>query len=1191
MDPIFSIIIPSYNHEKYIGDAINSVINQTFQDWELIVVDDGSKDGSLDVVAQFKDPRIKVLTQANHDAPFTINRGLKEASGKYFAILNSDDLIEPDKLEKCLQSLRSGSDFLFGKLKAIDQDGQPMDQGDYRVVWMNERLNNSNEPFSLEKLLTNINFLMTTSNYVFTRKVFETVGSFHEYLRYSHDFDYVMRVVASGFEITFIPEYLGSYRIHSDNTISKGRQEAYLEPSYSMARTIRENGKLRNRILKTILTQPIYSDIVVYFLALETKEMEDIIVGRDVISKNELLDKIAVFQGVTNQREKKEKTGMTLPGISSPWNMVDFIRTTTKNVDGRVLRIFSDGSKMISERRPDYVRNIENIINYSRNNNENISVEFSGKISVVMLTLNRLTDTKQSVDALYENVPYPFELLILDNASSDEEMISYLHALREEKGNVKVFFEKANLGCAGGRKKLFKEATGEYVLSVDNDIIITPFTVQNLISVISGNSDIAGVCCKAIFPDGKIQFNGGRMEIDRSGFIRFSLIDGGKRFDNSETFNTRECDWIPGGATLWRRSILEMIEIDDKMKGSHEDNDFSIVVRKSGYVLYNCPRAMVIHNHIHFNKNVRADRRYMESRYDLDRIKGSLIWFYEKHGLMIRDGLLTRFGINIDDNSQIISFFRGLNGVTAETNKDEIAKFLLSADRASKKNIYDSIAIGHWDSMYPNGKKEALRLLQERGLLKKWIQILYVNERFEEVAYFSEIVFAGRKVEDNRTLALYINRLYNGGRERVVQLIANNLARNGWKIAIFTLEDPNALDYDLDGRIERIVLPKNASKIPSFLAGKMQELSIQTISSHNWLNEKEVLIFAYLRACGIRVCYSDHIGFRERIMLQNDVRLVGTIVNSSNILNGITCLSRLETSVWRSFGQKVAFMPNPINIFPENGNKVLNERKSNQIVWVGRLERNQKQPDHAIRAFSALFREKKDAKLVIVGTEDGANFGEYYRELQELCKNLNCESGVEFVGFSDDVSRYLMESSVHWMTSAYEGFPMVWAEAKYCGTPTVLYDMPWVELNGDGSIVVPQGDYEALAAETLKLLGDRALLGELSEKTRNDLINRFDPKFVMGRWESYYLQMNRLGVSEFSSEAFPDLKEESSSYLNRYMQNIFSIGNMQRISKKPDQGASNLTKIGSPNDLKNRLAFAIYSPKKFIGKYARKVFK
>ena len=101
MNDLVSIIMPSYNTEQYIAETIQSVINQTYQNWELIIVDDCSTDNTDTVVGKIKDSRIRYLkNEKNSGAAVSRNKALREANGRWVAFLDSDDLWKPEKLEK-----------------------------------------------------------------------------------------------------------------------------------------------------------------------------------------------------------------------------------------------------------------------------------------------------------------------------------------------------------------------------------------------------------------------------------------------------------------------------------------------------------------------------------------------------------------------------------------------------------------------------------------------------------------------------------------------------------------------------------------------------------------------------------------------------------------------------------------------------------------------------------------------------------------------------------------------------------------------------------------------------------------------------------------------------------------------------------------------------------------------------------
>ena len=126
--PKVSVILSSYNHEKYIAQAIQSVLNQTFADFELLIFDDGSSDNSREIIKSFQDPRIKTfLYEVNRGAKIALQESLAAVQGKYIAVHHSDDLWTADKLEKQVNFLDSHAEYLacFTWAEIIDENNQP----------------------------------------------------------------------------------------------------------------------------------------------------------------------------------------------------------------------------------------------------------------------------------------------------------------------------------------------------------------------------------------------------------------------------------------------------------------------------------------------------------------------------------------------------------------------------------------------------------------------------------------------------------------------------------------------------------------------------------------------------------------------------------------------------------------------------------------------------------------------------------------------------------------------------------------------------------------------------------------------------------------------------------------------------------------------------------------------------------
>jgi len=244
MKPTVSVVIPAYNHERFIGAAIESVLSQSFEDIEIIVIDDGSTDGTGEVIQGYKDSRLTSLYQENQDAFNTINRGLSLAQGKFVAILNSDDVYTTDRLDILLERHReTGAHCLFTDVVPISDEGEQF--ADPSFGWNIWHKKNRDFFFMCGDLYSAFlkgNFMVTTSNLFLTREAVQQTGNFCS-LRYLHDYDYIFRVMlAFPGQVKYVHDQkLLYYRIHSGNTLGEaailGReQDKKVIRTYMLAR-------------------------------------------------------------------------------------------------------------------------------------------------------------------------------------------------------------------------------------------------------------------------------------------------------------------------------------------------------------------------------------------------------------------------------------------------------------------------------------------------------------------------------------------------------------------------------------------------------------------------------------------------------------------------------------------------------------------------------------------------------------------------------------------------------------------------------------------------------------------------------------------------------------------------------------------------------------------------------------------
>jgi len=217
--PPVSVVIPAYNHERFVTAAIESVLAQSFPDFELVVVDDASSDGTWEIVAAVRDPRMRGVRHAtNLGAHASLNEGIAESRGRLVAVLNSDDVFHPGRLARLVAVAHEalGNDFFaFTDVDFIDAAGASA-PGSPRASSYHKLREACGVQMPALWFLAG-NPAVSTSNLFFSRSVFATVGGFSE-LRYAHDWDWAARA-ADHCSPVWVHESLLSYRIHESNTL------------------------------------------------------------------------------------------------------------------------------------------------------------------------------------------------------------------------------------------------------------------------------------------------------------------------------------------------------------------------------------------------------------------------------------------------------------------------------------------------------------------------------------------------------------------------------------------------------------------------------------------------------------------------------------------------------------------------------------------------------------------------------------------------------------------------------------------------------------------------------------------------------------------------------------------------------------------------------------------------------------
>ena len=311
--PQISVCIPAFNHQKYIGACIDSVLNQTLAPFEVIITDDASTDGTLDVVKTYADPRIRLFrNRVNCGPSVATNNNLRHAGGEYLCMLPSDDMFHPEKLARQADYLarHPGVGLVFASHRAVDEDGAPIEDSAFASAAV--EADRPREAW-LADFFHGINAL-SAPTVMMRRGVVERVGNCDPRLLQTQDFDLWIRA-ALHFDIHVLPEPLVDYRVLADHGNASGGSPD------KQARTAWEIAKVLRRFL-AIDDEDLFFRIFPQARALHGRGLPlealltvEAVQAEESFTRNFGLDLLYELLGEPAMAEKLEAIGFGYPGL------------------------------------------------------------------------------------------------------------------------------------------------------------------------------------------------------------------------------------------------------------------------------------------------------------------------------------------------------------------------------------------------------------------------------------------------------------------------------------------------------------------------------------------------------------------------------------------------------------------------------------------------------------------------------------------------------------------------------------------------------------------------------------------------------------------------------------------------------------------------------------------------------------
>lgn len=228
-NPIISVVMPVYNAEKYLSEAIESILNQTFRDFEFIVVYDRSQDRSLEIIKSYMeiDKRIKLIELDNKGLVYSLNTGIEVAKGKYIARMDADDISLPERLEVQYNYMEENPDItILGAF--IEAFGADMRTHNSIQNWFNEKINYQNQ------YVKAANGCPIAHPTVLMKRDFAKLEKYSMDYSAMEDFELWVRAIKKGYNISNVDRVLLKYRVHTESKSNCEKNLIYLTMNYKL---------------------------------------------------------------------------------------------------------------------------------------------------------------------------------------------------------------------------------------------------------------------------------------------------------------------------------------------------------------------------------------------------------------------------------------------------------------------------------------------------------------------------------------------------------------------------------------------------------------------------------------------------------------------------------------------------------------------------------------------------------------------------------------------------------------------------------------------------------------------------------------------------------------------------------------------------------------------------------------------
>jgi len=586
--PKFSIIIPTYNQAKFLPAALESLLNQTYPNWEAIIVNDGSTDDTPLIMEQYaaRDIRFRIYHKENGGAASALNEGLRYAQGEWICWLSSDDLFEPEKLAIHVNAIQK-----FPEIKFFHTHYYFLDEGTGVKSSPSPDLHLCMPTGELQVLRFFQSNYISGNSITIHHSVFDQVGFFNEELRFGQDFDMWLRISAI-FQSLFLNVRTCTTRLHPQQDSSRFPEAGKLDSAISCLNFLNTNefsrlfplldlSKLENCLFAVKATMEVamnpqaFINICGFSPALLNRLAEWIGTACSPEHQNTILNLISQRVSRRNQQDIPggiQRSMITILGARE--NIVNYqVVEPIASLQEKIIEFQARGNLKDAAILRRYLDRFDPNFKLEKGqtNQENKIVD-DPLISVIIPTFNRPQNLLVALNSVAKQTYSNIEIIVVNDCGEDVNKV-----IDRYQGHFKIRVEKhsKNRGAGAARNTGISLARGEYIAFLDDDDNYLPHHIETLVKAIEENPQVSAVYSDAV-----------QVTIDTRK-RKPSLID--KRVVFSRNFsidNLLVSNYIPILCLLVRKNAIDIAGEFSEEMSALEDWEWLIRMAQTGPFLH-----------------------------------------------------------------------------------------------------------------------------------------------------------------------------------------------------------------------------------------------------------------------------------------------------------------------------------------------------------------------------------------------------------------------------------------------------------------------------------------------------------------------------------------------------------------------------------------------------------------------------